>query len=40
MKEERDLISPDNGASDGHREISSLFVQTMLLVGQVFKSAV
>ena len=38
MEEERELISPDNEASDGHQEIPILFEQTILLVGQVFNS--
>ena len=38
MVEERELISPDNEASDGHQEIASLFEQTILLAGQVFNS--
>ena len=38
MEEERELISPDDEASDGHQEIASLFEQTVLLVGQAFNS--
>ena len=38
MEEERELISPDDEASDGHQEIASLFEQTILLVGQAFNS--
>lgn len=38
MEEERELISPDDEASDGHQEIPILFEQTILLVGQVFNS--
>ena len=38
VEEERELISPDDEASDGHQEIASLFEQTILLVGQAFNS--
>ena len=38
MKEERELISPDDDALDGHQEIASLFEQTILFVDQVFSS--
>ena len=40
MGEKRKLISQDDGTSDGHQETASLFKQTNLLVGKVFKSTV
>ena len=40
IEEERELISSDGEASDGHQEIASLFEQTILLVGHVFNSVV
>ena len=40
IEEERELISSDDEASDGHQEIASLFEQTILLVGHVFNSVV
>ena len=38
MEEERELVSPDDEASDGHQEIARLFELTILLVDQVFNS--
>ena len=39
MEKERELVAPDDEASDGHQEIANLFEQAILLVGQVFTSA-